>query len=489
MGSRAEADRWQDDDTIVTDLGERALLPGFVDAHGHLSFMAQTINFANVASPPVGPVGSISALQKVLRDYLKEGGFQADEWIIGMGYDDSLLEEQRHPDRDDLDAVTKEHPLALIHVSGHLAAVNSRALEIMALNSDTPDPAGGLIRRRTGSSEPNGVLEETAARPVQRYAFAPSKNPATDVARALATYASFGITTVQDGASSLPIYQMLKKLASERPFDLDVVIYPMAQEDTFVFPQNVDTRAYVNGLKLGGIKLSLDGSPQGKTAYLSRPYLIPPEGKTPDYRGYPTMEQETVNALVAKYLDQGVQILAHANGDAAADMLLDAIREAAKGKPLGDHRTVMIHAQTVREDQLDVMAELAVIPSYFSAHSYFWGDWHRDSVLGEARASRISPTRSTLERGMHFTIHNDTPIVPPNMIRLIWATVNRLTRSAQVLGEAQRISALDAIRATTSDAAYQYFEEGNKGTLTPGKQADLVILSKDPTEVAAEEII
>jgi len=493
VGAREAAGAWQTDNTVVTELGEHALLPGFIDAHGHLSFTAQTINFANVSSPPVGSVGNIMSLQKVLSSYIEEKESQHDiqpgDWVIGMGYDDSLLKERRHPNRDDLDAVSRDYPIALIHVSGHLAAVNSRGLEKIGIDSETADPEGGVIRRRPGSREPDGVLEETAAGPIQAYVFSPGKNAAEDMQKALATYASYGITTVQDGASSLAMYQMLKELSTQTPFKLDVVVYPLAMEETFQLPPGTDTRSYSNRVKLGGIKLVLDGSPQGKTAYLSEPYLIPPEGKNSDYRGYPTLDQNTVNKKVAKFLSENVQILAHANGDAAADMLIDAVAQAAEKQPLGDHRTVMIHAQTVREDQLDRMQKLGIIPSYFSAHTYYWGDWHRNSVLGETRASRISPARSTLDRNMPFTIHNDTPIVPPDMLRLIWATVNRITRSGRVLGAEQRIDALDAIRATTTNAAYQYFEENTKGTLSPGKLADLVILSNDPTTVDPGSIL
>ncbi len=493
VGQREEAGQWQTESTIISTLGDKTLLPGFIDAHGHLSFTAQTINFANVASPPVGPVGTVKALQNVLRSYIEAGEFKPDDWIIGMGYDDSLLEEQRHPNRDDLDAVTRLHPLALVHVSGHLAAVNSLALKKLGISSQSPNPDGGIIRRRQGTQEPNGVLEETAARSVQAYVFAPSKNPAADMKRALATYASYGITTVQDGASSLQIYQTLNTLAEQQPLDLDVVLYILANgavpEGASVIPEGVDTRTYTNRIKLAGIKLVLDGSPQGKTAYLSEPYLIVPAGLKKDYRGYPTLNQQTVNARIAQYLSAGVQILAHANGDAAAEMLIDAVALAEKNNSLGDHRTVMIHAQTVRDDQLDRMKKLGIIPSFFSAHTYYWGDWHRDSVLGEKRASRISPAHSTLERDMKFTIHNDTPIVPPDMMRLIWATVHRITRSGRVLGETQRIDVLEAIRATTANAAYQYFEEDSKGSLSPGKIADLVILSDDPTAIDPEEII
>ena len=233
----------------------------------------------------------------------------------------------------------------------------------------------------------------------------------------------------------------------------------------------------------------LDGSPQGKTAYLTQPYKIPPKGAAHDYRGYPIMPSESVDELFAKFIDAGVPILAHANGDAAADLFVNALQSSIDMANLPDHRTVMIHAQTVREDQLGLMAKMKAIPSFFSAHTFYWGDWHRDSVFGVERASRISPTASSLEKGIIFTLHNDAPIVPPDMIRLLWATTNRLTRSGQLLGQEQRISTLEAIKAITINAAYQYFEEDIKGTIDVGKQADLVILSKNPLAMPTTKLL
>lgn len=178
--------------------------------------------------------------------------------------------------------------------------------------------------------------------------------------------------------------------------------------------------------------------------------------------------------------------MAHANGDAAADMLIKAVTDADIAS---DHRTVMIHAQTVREDQLDKMKELGIIPSYFSTHTFYWGDWHRDSVFGEERAMRISPTKSSLDRKMPFTVHNDAPVVPPDMIRLLWSTTNRKTRSGKVLGDEQKISTYEALKAITINAAYQHFEDDIKGTLEVGKQADIVVLSEDPLDMDAKDIL
>ncbi|MEM9623738.1 MAG: amidohydrolase family protein [Pseudomonadota bacterium] len=487
---RPQAD-WTGQATRTVELGERALLPGLIDAHGHFAFLASTVNMANVASPPVGTITNIAELQQHLRDYMAAQtpatavatSTDAVRWVVGIGYDDSLLAERRHPNRDDLDAVSATVPIVLIHVSGHLAAANSPALALAGITAVTPDPPGGVIRRRSGSQEPDGVVEETAMANLRQYYIGNAELTQQEIDDALTTYASHGITTAQDGAASWGIYERLQRAS----LNIDLVVYPVGMADDFAIPDDVPVGEYQQRLKLGGIKLILDGSPQGKTAYLSAPYHVVPEGLDADYRGYPTVPQAQANAYVQRFVEAGVPMLVHCNGDAAAQMLIDALQQV--DVPLGDHRTVMIHAQVLRETQLDTMQQLQVIPSFFSAHTFYWGDWHRDSVLGEQRAARISATRSALERDMPFTVHNDAPIVPPDMIRLLWATTNRQTRSGATLGEAQRISTYQALRAMTIDAAYQYFEEAEKGSITPGKQADLVILSANPLQMDASELL
>ena len=471
--------------TKVIDLGDAALLPGLIDAHGHLTFTALTIDLANVASPPVGPVNTMADLQATLTAYIAERQIPTDAWVIGMGYDDSLISEQRHPNRDDLDAVSTDHAIALLHVSGHLTAANSKALARAGITSDTPDPNGGIIRRRPGSSEPDGVLEETATYPLRRFMLTPSNDPIANLEKALASYAAFGITTVQDGATAPEGVALLEAAARSDRLSLDVIAYPAVRTPELMldaYPYG----EYQGRLKVGGVKLMLDGSPQGKTAYLSKPYHVPPPGQSADYRGYPTIPPAEASRRIGMFLDAGIPMLIHANGDAAADMLIDGVEA---GDHRRDHRTVMIHAQTVREDQLTRMKQLGIIPSYFSAHTFYWGDWHRDSVLGPERGKRISPTASTLARGMTFTVHNDTPIVPADMLRLLWATTNRRTRSNQQLGPDQRIPTYDALRAMTSMAAAQHFEEHLKGTISAGKLADLVVLSQDPTAVDAADLL
>lgn len=481
---------WRGSVGRVVFLEDQALLPGFIDAHGHISFHARVASLANVASPPVGPAKNIDDLVQELKNYADSRKLAKGQWIIGMGYDDSLLAEQRHPTRDDLDAVSLSHPIMLMHVSGHLAAVNSKALVIANLNADSKDPEGGIIRRYPGTSEPNGVLEETATYAVRKFMTA-SDAPFEDIHQGILDYARYGITTAQDGAASPEVVQLLQASAAYREFPIDVVAYQIANERYLSEPDLAlpVLAAYENGFRVGGVKMVLDGSPQGKTAYLTKPYEVQPHGQHADYRGYPIMPAASVDALFDKFISADIPFLAHANGDAAADLFIQALAKSLKDKEAKDHRSVMIHAQTVRDDQLDDMAAMNVIPSYFSAHTFYWGDWHRDSVLGLRRGSRISPTASSLAKGITFTVHNDAPIVPPDVMRLVWATTNRLTRSGQVLGPNERISVEEALKAVTLNAAYQYFEEEHKGSIEVGKQADFVVLSENPLRVAKEDLL
>ena len=468
------------------DFGGQAILPGFIDAHGHASYLAFATQVANLASPPVGGINTIKELQAELRKFIEESNLQPGEWVMGLGYDDSLLSEQRHPTKEDLDTVSTEHPIYLIHVSAHLGAANSLALSLANINTETKDPPGGKIRRYQNSSEPNGVFEETAAYPLQQLAMSAYKDPIGSVKSAMEIYAKNGITTAQDGASSKETIGLMQAADAQGKINLDIISYPIGQNGLLKEIDTLSFGSYTGRLKIGGIKLILDGSPQGKTAYLTEPYYKPPHSESDSYKGYPLIPQSEVSKWVQEYAELKIPIMAHANGDAAADMLIEAVEQANMNS---DHRTIMIHAQTVREDQLDQMKELKIIPSYFSTHTFYWGDWHRDSVFGEERAMRISPTKSSINRNMPFTVHNDAPVVPPDMIRLLWSTTNRKTRSGKVLGEEQKISTYAALEAMTINAAYQHFEDDIKGTIEVGKQADLVVLSEDPLSIHPKKLL
>ncbi|MEH6548704.1 MAG: amidohydrolase [Pseudomonadales bacterium] len=474
--------------TQQVDLAGKTLLPGFIDAHGHLALAAMNLAFANVASPPVGPVNNIDDLLSELTK--SAASIAPGEWILGRSYDDSLLAEQRHPTKADLDKVSTENPVYIWHVSAHLGVCNTKCLQMIGVDENTANPPGGVFQRIEGSNEPNGVMEEHAM-----YAALMAIPAVTDPSKQMPLllqaqewFIQHGITTVQDGATSAIGFPLMQAAANNDLFKIDVVAFPVWRDAEQVMNSGWPIGSYQNRLKLGGVKLVLDGSPQGKTAWLSHPYHIPPAGKAADYAGYPSMQDEELEQELNKFYRKGWPVLAHTNGDAAIDQLLNAVDKARKDQGKADRRTVLIHAQTMREDQIDRTAEFDMIPSYFVSHTFYWGDWHRDSVLGPERGANISPLRSTQLRNIPFTIHNDTPVVPPNMTRLLWTAVNRITRSGKVLGPEQRVDVMTALKAITINAAYQYFEEDSKGSLEVGKRADLVILSENPLTYPAEKL-
>ena len=490
VGSREEVDGIIGPETRVVELGSHALVPGFIDAHGHLALVMRMLGMVNASSPPVGPAENVDDIVALLKARIAEQEIPPGEWVLGYGYDDSLLAEGRHPTRDDLDRASTEHPILLVHVSAHLATTNSAALAASGISAETPDPDGGVIRRRPGSREPNGVLEETAASALfyARMADITGDDYEGALRRAVAHHAENGITTIQDGAASPQDVAAMAAIAAARPLAVDVAAFPVVNAAPLDMPiESLGfSRDYVGGFRVAGAKLALDGSPQGRTAWMSEPYAEGPPGADADYVAYPIIEPDHYKAHAKRLIDAGVPILVHANGDAAIDLMIDGVAEAI-GDERPDHRSVTIHAQLIREDQLDRVADLGIVPSYLGAHPFFWGDWHRIS-FGDARATRISPMRSTIERDIPFTIHNDAPVVPPDVMRLLWIMVDRETRSGFVLGPEQRGTVEEALHAVTLGAAYQYFEEDRKGSITPGKQADLVVLDRDPRKIPTGEL-
>lgn len=465
----------------------RTMTPGLIDAHGHFASVARVLSLADLQPPPSGRVSNMTELLSALQVWRSKN--PTAQWIQGVGYDDSLLAEQRHPTRDDLDAISKDIPIAVRHVSGHLMSCNSACLKASGIDANTQDPKGGVIRRKPGGREPNGVLEEAAIQLV--IANLPQQTGAqaqADLRKTQDYYASYGVTTVQEGGASQQDVADLRDFASTGDLRLDVVAFVQHTRLPQLAADFSASRTYDHHFRIGGIKLTLDGSPQGKTAWLTLPYLVAPEGLSKDYRGYATLDDEQVDRITQAAFARNIQVLMHANGDAAIDQMVRSVARATAATGATDPRPVMIHAQTAREDQIDAMKAGGIIPSFFVTHTYFWGDWHRDSVFGEPRATRISPLKSAQARSLPFTIHNDSPVVPPDMMRLLWSAVNRTTRSGKTLGPEQRISPLEALKAMTRNAAYQYFEEDRKGTIEVGKLADFAVLSGDPLLAPSAQI-
>jgi predicted amidohydrolase YtcJ len=481
VGSRKELQKWADGGARIVDLGGRALLPGFIDGHSHFPGVGIFELHLDLNSPPIGTVERIADI--VSRLQRKGLNTRRGNWVVGMGYDDTLLEERRHPTRVDLDRASTDHPVAIIHISGHLAAVNSLALEKLAIGADTPDPEGGRIRRDPRSGEPDGVLEEVAMEPVAARVLRPSLlNGIRIIREATKCYVRVGVTTAQNGFAPRRQIQALTWLSRLGVISIRLVLWPTQQVVDELLEGTFSYSSYdPEWVRLGAAKLIADGSIQGYTGYLSRPYHVPP-ADDPDYRGYPRMAREELLERVTRYHANGMQVAVHGNGDASIDDILDAFERAQEQHPRDDARPVVVHAQMSREDQLVRMKALDVIPSFFTLHTYYWGDRHRDLFMGPERAARMSPARSAIEHGLRFTIHCDAPVVPMEPLRLVWAAVNRRSASGALIGEEQRITPNQALRAVTIDAAYQHFEEDLKGSLEPGKLADLVILSRSPLD-------
>lgn len=489
VGLKEEILKLKNDDIELVDLDGKTMLPGFIDSHGHIIAVAQTLMIVNLSD-----ANSKEEFIEILKDYTKNNPPKNGEWIIGFGYDNTRYENEEHPTKFDLDLVSKDTPIFISHASGHIATTNSKALEAFGyVGTSYEVPEGGVVRAVEGSNEPNGILEENACLSPEKRKVIPT--PSVDtllscIKKAQQIYSSYGLTTAQDASIDESLNQLLNLAAQKNELIIDIVGQAV-QHTTLKLLNNEGTpkREYYNHYKLLGGKTWLDGSPQGKTAWLTKPYYEVPEDESKDYCGYGTQEDKDVIEYFKSLIENNIQVNVHCNGDAASDQFIRCYKKALEmtGNKT-DLRPVMVHAQTVREDQLDDMKELGIIPTFFLDHIWFWGDYHYESVFGPERANRISPAKSALRRNINFTLHQDSPVKMPNQILAMHNAVNRQTQSGRVLGDNQRLSIMEAIKALTINAAYQYFEEDEKGSIEEGKVADFVILDRNPLDVNSSEI-
>ena len=471
-----------DDDTVVVDLRGRALMPGFIDAHGHFPGSGQTVFSVDLNSPPIGRVTDMEGLLGSLSAFAMQ---RRDGWVVGHGYDDTLLAEKRHPTRDDLDRISTSRPVAIVHVSGHLAVVNTVGLDILGIDESTPDPLGGVIVRDPLSADgrrPNGVLEETAARAVWEYTLDLGVMDGLRMTtQAAAEYLSVGVTTASAGGMPTSVAKLLGLLSRLNQFPQRVALFPLFEEvGEALLSEELTLDAFAAGkVSVPRVKIIADGSIQGYTGYLSEPYYAPFKGD-PLYRGYPSVPREELLRQVSGLYERRIQVAIHCNGDASIDDGLDAIEAAMKAHPWPDARPLIIHAQMTRLDQIERMAALGVTPSFFSAHTYYWGDRHAAIFMGPGRAANMSPARWALEAGVRFSSHLDTPVTPMLPLQAVWSQISRESTAGVVIGPEQRIDRTSALRAVTIDAAWQVFMDDKIGSIEPGKRADLVVLSDNP---------
>lgn len=465
------------------------MLPGFIDAHGHLSMVADFMEYAYLASPPLGEATSIDSIVRIMSEHEAVNHDAAEGWIIGYAYDHTMLEERRHPNRFDLDRVSTMKPVIILHDSLHRGVANSCALELLGIRKDTPNPPGGFIGRGT-DGEPDGILEETAFNLVLTSLPQLSvKEKALLVEKAQNLYASHGITTVQDGATRSNQFDILAYAAGMKKLYLDVVSYPL---DGFARTKLADPEytpgVYNEHLKLGGGKIFLDGGIPPQTAWLSEPYFKIIGGKPEGYCGYPIHSDEDVMDFFRVCIENDWQIMAHTIGDCACGQFLRCYEGAVKlcGGKKG-RRPVMLHATAIQDEQLESVRRDEILLSFFNSALYLFGDYYVDVSVGEKRAGKLIPIASASKIGIPYSLHQDAPVSPPDMLHSIWSAAVRKTRSGRCLGEP--ISVLEAIKGVTIAAAYQYSEENEKGSITVGKKADFVILDRNPLTVPVDDIL
>lgn len=471
VGDREEAERLAGPGARRVDLEGRALLPAFLDPHSHLLACA----YARL-QVPLGECAGWGEIADRLSRHVQARDIQPGEWVKGTGYDQNALAEGAAPDRFCLDRACPNNPVVIQHASGHAGVFNTLALERLgALNGDCGlerDGQGEL----TGRGEENPFLDLLGRIPMDGL---------EDVLRAFQgaqeEYASHGIATAQEGLLQPVMAPVYQEILRRGLLYLDVNAYvPPADYDRLrgQFAQGVSDSPGI--FQVAGMKIFLDGSPQGGTAWVREPYAGGGCGTS-------TMTDGQVLSAFRQALDRDAQLLAHCNGDRAAEQYLTLLAQAEReaGKKLC--RPVMIHAQLLGLDQLERVKALGVIPSFFVAHVYHWGEIHVKN-FGLDRAGRISPAGSALAWGIPFTFHQDSPVIPPDMLETIWCACVRRTKTGRVLGAEERIPVEAALRAVTQTAALQYGLERELGTLRPGKRADFVLLSGDPLRTPPEEL-
>lgn len=486
VGKKAEVLKLRGPSTRVVTLGKRALVPAFVDPHSHFLAAVAIQGWANVSLPPVGKVASIPQLVAALRRQAAIQKAKPGDWIVGWGYDPTGLAEKRDVNRQDLDAAFPENPVMLLHVSGHGAVFDTRAMQAIGLGPSTVTPPGGIIVREPGSKQPAGLVMETAF-----LEFEP-KLPLFDMERILeslgpaeALYFSQGYTVATEGATPPKAIPGLREAARRGLLTIDVMALPLIESQAEVVGKpGFEFGTTVDHVRVVGLKAVVDGSPQGLTGYYTKPYLVPgPEGQSP-WAGQPSATKEQLVSAARAARAGGGQLFSHANGDAAIDLVIAAQAEAGIAAR-DDLRNVVVHSQFVRQDQLDAYVRLGLVPSFFTNHTFYWGDDY-PALLGEERGRFISPAASAAARGIRFTNHTDFLVTPLDAVFTLWSAANRLSRSGKVIGASERIPVSQALRAITADAAWQYRLEKDRGTLEAGKVADLVLLSRNPLTIDPE---
>ena len=485
-GKKADAEKLKGDSTKWNDLQGKTMLPGFLDAHSHYYNSLLVANQCKLYAPPSGTAKDVESIIAALKTYASEHNIQKGEMIMGYGYDDNVMPNGRLLNRDDLDKAFPDNPVRIDHVSMHGGVLNSLALNYYGINADTKTPPGGIIVRKPGTNEPYGLIMETAFLPV--FEKSESMTPREEIEWTKAgqmLYAEAGITTAHEGATHLPQLKTMKRASEAGANLIDVIAYPFITDVDNILKEIPLTEwlTYTHGLKIGGVKITIDGSPQGRTAYFTKPYLTGGPGGEKEWRGELTFPQDMINQMVKKVYDMKVPLNLHCNGDASIDAFLEAYEFAREGDYSKPWNVTTIHTQFMRKEQMSKFVKYQIRPSFYTLHTYYFYEAHLKN-RGVDEAQYISPMRDAIDAGMKPTNHTDFVVAPLDQMMMLWSAVNRISRAGAEVGSNQRISTYEGLQAMTINVAAQYDEEDSKGSIKVGKRADLVILDRNPLTVS-----
>lgn len=483
IGTAADVAALADENTTTVHLDGHTVVPGFVDAHSHVSMGAPYIKHAPLQPAPTGDVRTVDDIIRKLHESKDRNQPEPGDYVIGWGYYPEEMQDDGVVTADMLDREFPDHKVVIVHISGHGGVANTRVLEARGYRDGVADPEGGTVVRYEGTETPNGVLWEQAWMPLMFGLFDYDESATLEM---LHEYARWGLTTVQDGAATAQQVRDLRNLAESKGLPVDVRTLVIFSDIEEVLGEGlVGTESH--GHCVQGMKLILDGSPQGRTAHVTEEYVTGGPGGEQHWHGIAVIAQADTDALIELAYRNGVQVFAHVNGDAAIDQLISAHRAAVAAGATAPGRTIPIHSQVMRLDQLDDYVAEGFEPSMFTVHTYLFGDTHIKN-FGEERAFGISPMRAAIDKGLKPTNHSDYPITPLNPLLLLWSSVVRRSSGGVVLGDDQRVTPLEGLKALTINAAYEHRLDADRGSIEVGKLADLVVLDANPLEVDPDAI-
>lgn len=483
LGTSEDALKIAGDEAEQIDLEGHYLYPGFYDSHSHFSMSGAFYHhMCNLSAKPIGEVGEVSDAIKQLKVYI--GQHPDKKLYMAWGFNDEAIKEKRGLLMRELDEASKEVPILVLHVSGHIAYGNRKLFELAGYHKGITAPKGGSFGYDEngdfdGKLEENAFMQIPLPEPYFSEMITGFMGSLESLEAISKHYLSKGITTASEGGG-MGVYSlnMINQGMRDGKVKGRLVIQPFypQYEESFAF-KDLDRKITLQGVKLIG-----DGSIQCQTAFLSEPYL------DSESLGYPAMSSEAMEKIILDLYEKGQQPVVHTNGDGTIDLLLDALEKAEEAYPNQNLRPVFIHAQMAREDQLERMKALGAVASFFHLHVYYWGDLHKNCYLGKARAENLNPLAWAEELGLCFTTHTDTPVVPQSPLLSIWSATKRETMSGEILGAHQVLSPLEALKTYTTYPAYQNHEEALKGTLEMGKYGDMVVLDRDILNCPLDEI-